>query len=194
MTSLADVAALDGLVNRDVGQALYELASAVPAGQGIVEVGSYKGKSTAYLALGALDGHGAPVTAVDPWDTEGNKTGRFGFAEPSTREAFEAQLTAVGLRNHVTMRQGFSVDVAATYDGPPIGLLFIDGDHREHAVWNDFAAWTPHRAPRATVVFDDVDTPSNPGVRVIVDRLTAAGWLADVHVRAGRLAVGTVTM
>lgn len=175
--------ALEGLVPDDVGETLFELASAVEPGLAIVEIGSYKGKSTGFLAAGARAGRGARVFAVDPWDL-GKVNGRFGFTENATRKAFDRQLRAVGLRSGVTAKRGFSVDVAAVWTGPPIGLLFVDGDHAEESILADVAAWRPHLAPRSTVVFDDLDTPKNPGVRVALETLGLSWTLA-----ARRLAV-----
>lgn len=189
---LAPLDALRGLIPPDLGAHLYQLASAVPADEAIVEVGSYQGKSTAYLAAGAKAGLGARVYAVDAWDTPGNVTGRFGFAEPDTRAAFERQLRSVRLWSRVTPIKGFSAQVAATYDGPHVGLLYIDADHAEGSVRADFVAWLPHLAGGATVAFDDYDTPKNPGVQRVVDDLVAGGVLRDFTILAGRLAVGVV--
>lgn len=177
-----NLADLEGLVSEATGEALAALAEGVDAQAAIVELGSYKGKSTAYLAVGAKRGHGAKVWAVDAWDTPGNVTGRFGFAEPSTRQRFEEQLRSVRLWSRVTPLQGFSVDVAATWDGPPVALLFIDADHE--AARADFDAWAPHLVPQARVVFDDIDTPKNPGVRSAVDGLVVDGRIAALDIPA----------
>lgn len=182
------LAELHGLIPPEVGAALADLAALVPSDQAIVEVGSFQGKSTCYLAEGAKAGDGAHVYAVDAWDLDGNVTGRFGFAEPATREAFEQQVRSARLWSRVTPRQGFSVDVAADWNGPPVGLLFIDADHHEDNVRADYRAWSPHLAAGAVVVFDDLDTPRNPGVRVVVDELVDELGL-DVQVVAGQLAV-----
>lgn len=190
MTEIED---LTGLITAELGWELRRLASDVPAEQAIVEIGSFKGKSTCCLALGAEFGLGAHVWAVDPWDTPGNVTGRFGFAEPSTREAFEQQVADAGMDRRITQVKGFSTDAAAAWDGPEIGLLYIDGDHSEEVVRDDFYAWKPHLATGATVAFDDLDTPKNPGVRVVVDELCRSGEVLDLEVRAERLAVCRVT-
>jgi hypothetical protein len=179
---------LEGLVPEEVCNTLYDLASCVPPDQAIVEIGSYKGKSTCFLAAGAKNGLGARVWAVDPWDLNGNITGRFGFAEARTREMFRHQVEEAGLSDHITAIRGFSIAVAKTWDGPPIGLLYVDGDHREAAVRGDWNAWQPHLVEGATVVFDDLDTPKNPGVRVVVDELSE---VLGCEKRAGRLAIGT---
>lgn len=183
------IASLAGLIPTEVGIELVNLGSRVWSSHAIVEIGSYKGKSTACLALGSKSGEGARVWAVDPWDLPGNEPGRpsLGFTNPEVREAFEQQLDSVGVRPMVTAVQAFSVDAAYEWNGPSIGLLFIDGDHTAEAITADIEAWKPHLADNAVIAFDDLDTPKNPGVRTVVDRLIDDG--ADIDVRAERLAV-----
>lgn len=178
---------LEGLIPAEVGEALAGYAAQVPADLAIVEVGSYKGKSGCYLAAGAKSGHGAHVWCVDAWDTDGNVTGRFGFAEPSTFDAFQAQVRKMQYTKRITPLKGFSVEVAAHWTGPQIGLLYIDADHQARSVLADFRSWEPYLAPGAVVVFDDVDTKRNPGVRLIVDKLARTRGPSTVE--AGRLAV-----
>lgn len=176
---------LEGLVTRADGIELAKHASSVPPAQAIVEVGSYKGKSTSFLAHGALAGFGALVFAVDAWDSPGNVTGRFGFAEPETFETFQAQIEQAGVSDHVTALKGHSSAAALLWPlyekALPIGLLFIDADHAASSVRGDFHAWRPHLAPGATVIFDDIDTQRNPGVHVVVDELCAAGELTFIE-------------
>jgi hypothetical protein len=177
--------ALQGLITPEIGDVLRGLAAEVPADQAIVEIGSYKGMSTAHLATGSKEGHGAPVFAVDPWDLPGNVYGKHGYSAPIVREEFEAQLRHLRLWSRVTPVQGFSTVIARGWDGPPVGLLFIDGDHEERAVRSDVEAWTPHLAPQHVLAFDDIDTKRNPGVRRVVD--TLIGY--QVEVVADHLAV-----
>lgn len=186
MAALED---LVGLITNEVGAALVDLAGLVPADQAIVEVGSHKGQSTAHLASGSKDGAGAPVFAVDPWDLPGNVYGKHGFNVPEVRAEFERQLRSARLWSKVTPIQAFSVDAAADWSGPLIGLLFIDADHEEASVRSDVEAWLPHLADGATIALDDLDTRRNPGVRVVADELVADGW--NLTVRADRLAVLT---
>lgn len=166
----AQLAALEGLIPVAVGERLAELAAVVPPEQCIVEIGSYRGKSTCYLAAGARGGLRAPVFAVDPWDTPGNATGRFGFAAAETRAAFMTQIAAAGFADRVTPFRAFSTDMARHWLRP-IGLLYIDGSHTERDVERDWLAWSPHVAHGAAVAFDDYRTARNPGVAAVVDRL-----------------------
>lgn len=159
---------LVGLMNPGIGDHLSHLAEQVPDDLAIVEVGSFRGKSTAYLAAGARRGGGAKVHAVDPWDLPGNPYGKHGFSAPEVREAFEAQLRACRLWSQVVPHRAFSVDAARLWDGQKISLLFIDGDHSESAVRNDVRAWTPHLAADHVIAFDDYRTKRNPGVEAVV--------------------------
>jgi predicted O-methyltransferase YrrM len=161
------LAKLEGLITPETGLVLAELAGGVPADHAIVELGAYKGKSAAYLAEGAKRGAGAQVYSVDPWDTRGNITGRFGFADPATYEAYLAQIAKMGLQT--TPIKGFSVNVARTWPRDrPIGLLYIDGSHRYYDVRADFQAWSKFVAVGGLVVFDDYFGP-NHGVKRAAD-------------------------
>lgn len=167
----AKLAALEGLVSPNEGMKLAELASTVPADLAIVEIGSYRGKSACYLAEGAKRGLGAFVTCVDPWGLPGNKTGRYGFADPATFEAFHAQVATMGLEDRITAIVGFSVDVAADWTAP-IGLLYVDGSHEYEDVIADIDAWGGKIVPGGLIVFDDVNRTC-PGVKKAVNRLEA---------------------
>lgn len=177
---------LAGLVSTDVGRVLSAYAAAVPPDQAIVELGSYKGKSTCFLAAGAKNGLGARVWAVDAWDLDGNQTGRFGFAEPSTRRMFEQQVRDARLWSRVTPVQAFTTQAAAHWSGPPVGLLFVDADHDAASVRADWQAWKPHLHPQGVVIFDDYRSPRSTGVAEAVDRMTDL----EVRVEADWVAVG----
>lgn len=172
-TLAARLAALEGLIPPALGECLHDLAAHVPPHAVIVEIGSYRGKSTCYLASGAPEG--VTVYAVDPWDSPGNATGRFEFAHPRTFIGFLRQTGDIGLRDRIVPIRGFSTTVAKSWtDARPIGLLYVDGSHLEHDVRDDFTAWFPFLIPGAVVAFDDYDTPRNPGVKKVVDHLAVA--------------------
>ena len=176
---------LDGLIPADLADALAALAAKVPAAQSIVEIGSYRGKSTAFLAWGAKQGNGAAVIAVDPWDLQPDP-GKHGYNDPGVRADFERQLKACRLWSRVRPVRAYSADAAAAYDGPPVGLLYVDGDH-EHPQ-SDLDAWAPHLAADAVVALDDWGTRRNPQVARAAAAYAGARGSA-VEVQAGRLAV-----
>ena len=57
---------IHGFLDPNEAQLLYRLASEVPAGGVIVEIGSYEGRSTICLGKGAKV-NGANVWAIDPY-------------------------------------------------------------------------------------------------------------------------------
>lgn len=184
---------LDGLTPIETCETLYRLAADVPADHAIVEIGTYRGMTACWLASGAQSGHGAHVWTVDPHDlpgyrtTTGRKPGTLDFTQTSIREHAIRQIASVGMTDHITMIRGFSVEVAETWDGPPIGLLFIDGDHRQHAARLDFRTWQPHLHRDALIVWDDY-ADSHPGVEAAAQGMYERGAISepDVH---GRIAI-----
>lgn len=186
-STLIDLHRLDGLITPEVGEWLYHAARAVPDHLAIVELGSYKGASTAYLAAGSRDGNGAQVYAVDAWAPDVTAPR---WSPVATKAEFETQLRSVGLRGYVVAIQARTADAALTYDGPPVGLLFVDADHSEPGVLADVRRWRRHLAGDALVVLDDYRTPKNPGVERALAQLLTEGTLRRlVEVAGGRLAV-----
>lgn len=195
MLTFDELAELDGLISRDVGELLHNFAALVPGDQAIVELGSYRGKSTCYLATGAALDYHAPVFAVDAWSEEVS-TWRNRAMErlPSPEFAdFQAQITRAGVADRIVPIRSDTVQAAAVWGaahkGRKIGLLYIDGDHHHEAVLADFRAWRPFLADDAIVIFDDFDTPTNPGVLTAVRLLEHQDEIREVEKHVGRLAL-----
>lgn len=190
-----ELAELDGLISRDVGELLYSFAALVPADQAIVELGSYRGKSTCYLATGAAIDNGAPVYAVDAWSEEVSawRAAVLSTLPSPAFEDFTAQIDKAGVSDGVHVIRSLTTLAAELYDGPPVGLLYIDGDHNRAAVLADFRAWRRHLAPDAVVIFDDFGVTKNPGVSLAVGDLETSGELIDVDkLKSERLAIAHV--
>jgi len=192
---LDELETLDGLISAEVGELLHNHAATIPASNAIVELGSYKGKSTAYLARGAKIGHGASVFAVDAWSEEVSAwRNRVLSRLPSaTYREFLDQITRAGVRDQVTPVRSMTTLAAEMWEDmaleSPVGLLYIDGDHHFEAAVADYRAWRPHLADDALVIFDDYDTDNNPGVLAAVNALAECGEIVNVEKHAGRLAL-----
>lgn len=172
----------------DVMVALADFASAVPADQEIVELGVFHGRTALQMAWGARQGHGAHVTGIDPWDLPGNVYDPPFTDEASRRWAYH-HVMSLGYARDITLVHAFSHDVAAAYDGKPIGLLFVDGDHTKDGARRDIEEWAPYLAPDARIAVDDYGHPDWPGVGEAVDELVAEGFLAPIELYHDRLAV-----
>ncbi|MET0325405.1 MAG: class I SAM-dependent methyltransferase, partial [Ilumatobacteraceae bacterium] len=95
---LALTAGIDGWMSDDQGRRLYAAAARCPAGGRIVEIGSFRGRSTVVLASAAPDD--VEVVAVDPH--AGNDRGPQeieGFADEAAtdRAVFEANRARGGV-------------------------------------------------------------------------------------------------
>lgn len=133
------VAQVEGWLTREEGALLYALARACPASTAIVEIGSYKGKSTICLAAGAAAGSRCRVYAVDPHS--GSIADQRLGERPWTLDGFMQNITAAGVADGVTPIVATS-DEAFTTFAEPIGLLFIDGEHEYPFVKRDCAQWS----------------------------------------------------
>lgn len=167
---------------------LADFAKGVPADQEIVELGVFQGRTALIMSWGARQGNGAHLTAIDPWNLEGNV-----YDPPFTDEGSKTwaryNVMALGYNNHIRLVQGFSHEVAAEWSGPPVALLFVDGDHTKEGAKRDIVSWAPHLAEGATIAVDDYDHADWPGVRQAVDELVDEGVLEPVQIFHDRLAV-----
>lgn len=148
---------------------LFMLAK-VPLGEGtIVEIGSFLGNSTIFLA-----GPGTEVHAIDPHSEE-SMTQVPGDA--SISHQFLNNLERFGVRDKVTYHRATSTEVAARWSGPKVRLLFIDGLHTYDAVLEDYRSWAPHLAHPHVVVFDDFLWPEvEQAVRHLVAEVGPVWW------------------
>jgi predicted O-methyltransferase YrrM len=179
---------VQGATPEDEMVTLADLAMSVPADQEIVELGVFQGRTALQLAWGASLGNGAHVTAVDAWDLEGNTYGP-PFTDPATREAAAYNVQALGFADKIRLVHNFASDEAARYDGPPVGLLFVDDDHDYAGARRAVEDWAPHLAPGATIAVDDYGHPDWPGVQMAVDDLVSEGVLEPIEIHGERLAV-----
>jgi len=149
--ALARIDAVDGQISRAEAELLYELAAGVTTGV-IVEVGTFHGKSTVALALGAQAGARPRVFGVDPFVTF---TGEYGRTfTPAEKIPLLQNLLLAGVAEHVWLLQTTSQQAAAGWT-EPIGFLWIDGDHSYDGARGDFTAaaprgWCARSSPPAT--------------------------------------------
>jgi MMP 1-O-methyltransferase len=163
---------IDGWLHADEGRLLYGLArDADPTGR-IVEIGSWHGKSTIWLAAGAKAGRGARVAAIDP------HRGTSLHADGETTElALRRNLERAGVADQVDPLVATSEQAEASWKDP-VSLLWIDGDHAYESVKRDLLSWERHLLPRAVVALHDTFFPEGPE-RVVREQLIASGQYTD---------------
>jgi len=156
----------EGMVGFDEAILLYHLAKEVHSGC-IVEIGSYRGRSSVFLGKGSLDGANAPVYAIDPHKSFiGVLGGEFG---PKDRTAFYRAMLDNECSEIVSLINSSSECLSPSWS-EPISLLWIDGDHSYDGVKRDLDCWLPHLAPNAKIALDDATDPEL-GPRKLIDEL-----------------------
>lgn len=148
-------AEIEGWLSNAEGELLYLLAKQVPNGQAIVELGSWKGKSTVWLAKGAQSGQGNKVYSIDPH--RGSET-HVSEGEGDTYGEFLNNLAKAGVKEIVVPLVAASHQVAKWWQRK-VGLLWIDASHRYEDVKRDFLSWKPHLASAGIVAFHDCNQP-----------------------------------
>jgi predicted O-methyltransferase YrrM len=157
------------------GRLLYRLAAAADPTGWIVEIGSWHGRSTLWLAAGSAAGLGARVAAIDPHS--GTALRESGV---STEGVLRDNLARAGLGERVEVVVGASQDVVAGWSRP-VSLLWIDGDHEYEAVRRDLELWEPHLLPDATVALHDTFVCAGPE-RVVRELMIDTGrYTSFVH-------------
>jgi MMP 1-O-methyltransferase len=120
----------------------------------IVEIGSYLGRSTTFLALTLRALGGSELVAIDPHTGDRQQTEALGASTLPSFELFQAHIAAVGVNDIVKPIVARSSDAALGWDHP-IDFLYIDGWHSHEAVLQDGQAWLPHLSSNGIVFFDD---------------------------------------
>jgi predicted O-methyltransferase YrrM len=143
------------------------LAACVPTRGTIVEIGSFKGRSTVMLAKIASHYGLGPIVAIDPHnspillDHQPNQ-------EASSYKDFLDSIHAAGVSNRVESHLAYSTEVASSWNRP-IRLLWIDGDHSYEGAKKDLDGFFPHLVPLGVVAFHDALNVFPGPIRVFVE-------------------------
>ena len=168
------IADIPGWLTDEEGEALYELARSCNGSGAIVEIGSWKGKSTVCLGLGSKAGNSVPVYAVDP-----HADYRFGD--------FKTNVERAGIADLVRPIASLSQAAADDFD-QAIELLFVDGSHEYDLVLEDFEKWVPKVVDGGWVAFHD--TTWTKGPRKVVGQ----GIYRSRRFKDARFVVGSTTV
>jgi predicted O-methyltransferase YrrM len=173
------VKSIDGWLRTYEGYLLYLLARYGPGTGEIVEIGSFMGLSTCWLAFGTSRAGREKVTAVDTFQGGPEYQG-------TTLSAFEDNIARLGLSDFVRPLVGKSQEVAATWTRP-IRLLFIDGDHSHEQCSLDFQSWSPFMIHGGCIAFHDYGVW--PGVTEFYNESISRNTSYQEVVSAGSLRV-----
>ncbi|MEK7534629.1 MAG: class I SAM-dependent methyltransferase [Patescibacteria group bacterium] len=150
-----DISKIPGWLTQNEGTFLYKQAKKSSKKYAIVEIGSWKGKSTVCLGIGVKDGEGGKVYAIDPHkDTTEHKKWSGNSDEYDTYNIFLSNIKNAGIENSIIPIRKTSEKAAITFKRP-VDFLFIDGSHHFSHVKLDYELWFPKLIQNGTVAFHD---------------------------------------
>lgn len=149
------VADVDGWMSPGQGATLFDSARNCPPGGRIVEIGSFRGRSTVVLASAADPS--VRVVAIDPH--AGNDRGPQeidGFVDEAADDhaVFTGNLVAAGVADRVHHVREFSDTALDMVDGR-VDVLYVDGAHRYRPALADIRAWGDRVADGGTMLIHD---------------------------------------
>lgn len=167
---------VDGWMTHGQARALYDAAAACPAGGRIVEIGSFRGRSTIVLASAAAEG--VEIVAIDPH--AGNDRGPQeidGFADAAGEDhaVFNANLVAAGVADRVRHVRAFS-DAAHGEVADPIDVLYIDGAHRFAPARRDIVDWGARVRPGGTMLIHDSFSSIGVTLAIFRELVPSSEW------------------
>lgn len=188
---------IPGMLSEESGRFLYGLCYAQQLEGDVVEVGSWQGYSTSFLARAVADSGRGRMYAVDHFGGNVGKERLYVVDKPDLsdlRLKFEGNMQQLGLGETVRLLPMPNYEAAdhLRREAARIRFLFIDGDHSKEGVQRDVDLFFPFLMSGSIVVFDDC-SPSAPGVIEVIDELFRRKVFdkAFVHSNALLATVGT---
>lgn len=163
---------------------LYKLAKQSKGN--IVEIGSWKGYSTIWLAKGSLSGNKNSVYAIDPHT--GSAIHHKMYGKIDTFNEFMKNINDSGVDNIVIPMRMTSEEASKNWN-EYISLLWIDGDHT--LAEKDFKMWVCHLGNGGIIALHDTTTWDIPR-KVAIEYIYKSRWFKDIH-RLGSITYATKT-
>jgi len=128
----------------------YDMVKKLYNGAHIVEVGAWKGRSTAFLAVEIINsGKNIKLDVVDSWaGDEGdplsfNEDPEFMAYNRNILELFKKNLSPVDGKIDLIPIQMFSVPASKLYVDKSLDFVFLDADHKYETITEDIKHWLP---------------------------------------------------
>jgi predicted O-methyltransferase YrrM len=190
---------LKGFMAQEEGMRLYELAREASRRGPCLEIGSYCGKSTAYLGMGCRESGGILFSIDHHEGSEEQQPGQEYFdpelfnektGKIDTFPIFRNVLRQMSLTDAVVPIVSKS-SVAARLWNTPVSLIFIDGGHTFEAAFADYNSWMSHLLPDGILAIHDIfadRTQGGQAPRCIYNLALDSGLFAELP-RTGTLGV-----
>jgi predicted O-methyltransferase YrrM len=160
-----------GFMAEEEAVRLYELAREVSGRGPCLEIGSYCGRSAAYLGMGCKEKKGILFSLDHHEGSEEQQPGQEFFdpelLDPATGRintfpTFRKTIRNLSLEDTVVPLVSHSAVVARLW-ATPLSLIFIDGGHTFEATFIDYSAWVSHLMPGGYLLIHDIFSDPKKG-------------------------------
>lgn len=176
--SLADLAeTVPGMVETINARFLFVLAFSQTIKGDVIEIGSWQGRSTSFIARAVELSNNGSFFAIDHFKGNVGKEDSYKVDKSDLSDLeilFNANMRRLNLEKAVTLINKPVDEAYQELQNREIRFLFIDGDHTEFGVNRDINLFYPNLLDNAIVVFDDF-SKNFPGVIKVVDQLIKEG-------------------
>jgi predicted O-linked N-acetylglucosamine transferase (SPINDLY family)/glycosyltransferase involved in cell wall biosynthesis/predicted O-methyltransferase YrrM len=154
------VEAIEGFMVPGQEEYLFNKVKSLPNDAVIVEIGSYKGRSTVAMSYACI-GTNRKIYCLDTWD--GNDTD---FSDRNFFDIWQENIEKNGLSQYVVPLRGYSHQILSQWEeltgDKAIDFIFIDGSHQFLDVLKDYEQSLPLVKDGGWIAFHDV-VPTWPG-------------------------------
>lgn len=191
LEALANISlSIPGMITTRSGQFLYALCSMQELAGDVVEIGSWQGRSTSFLARAVHETGNGKYYAVDHFKGNVGKEDLYMVNKSDLsdlKDNFLANVGKLGMSNTVTLLDMPVEQAALSMSNVKIRFLFIDGDHSKAGVTRDIGLFFPKLIKGSIIVFDDFFEGS--GVAEAVDDLMEKHLFSSVFTYQNTLVV-----
>jgi len=150
---------------------LYETAKIASRFGPCLEIGSYCGKSAAYIGMGCKENNNILYSIDHHRGSEEQQPGE-GYFDADLLEAetglintfniFRKVILDLSLEDTIVPIVAKSEVVAKSW-ATPLSMVFIDGGHTFEAAFKDYNCWTPHLLPGGYLAIHDIFSDPSAG-------------------------------
>lgn len=141
---------IQGWLSDPEADRLYTLAKENTPDRGavVLEIGSWRGKSSSVIATGLRGKSDARLYCLDPFGADEDPEHQAQYysglvsAGEDGLETFRKNMDSCGVSDIVAPIKGYSFEIIKSWS-TPIDFLFIDANHKYEAVLRDFLLWAP---------------------------------------------------
>lgn len=169
MSALAGT--IPGMIAPRSGELLFTACYLQAERGDVVEIGSWQGRSTSYLARATEQSGNGSFYAIDHFRGNVGKENFYVVGREDLSDLkgnFTANMQRAGLESAVHLLDMPNQEAAQHLAGKSVRFLFIDGDHTREGVQRDVDLFFPLLVDGAIVAFDDY-SDNFPGVIEVVN-------------------------